>query len=141
MIFRHLLMVATPYHASTLHKIWRALQCVAVCCQVLSRRAAAVVATPYHASTLHIQCNCYCVCVAVCHVLCSVALQCVLPCVAVCCSVLQCVAVCCSVLQCVAVCLVQCAGAVEHCTQESCTLCAPRHTATHCNTLQHTTAQ
>jgi len=61
------------------HLKMRAVQCVAVCCNVLQYVAVCC-------SVLQ--------CVAVC---CSV-----LQCVAVCCSVLQCVAVCFSVLQCVA---------------------------------------
>ena len=56
----------------------------------------------------------------------------------VCCSVLQCVAVCCSVLQCVAykhVILYKYIGVL--CKPVHCTTIL-QHTATHCNTLQHT---
>ena len=67
--------------------------------------------------------------------------------VAVCCSVLQCVAVCCSVLQCAAL-FLQCAAQSRdsrlECDKEyasnSC-LYTLQHTATHSNTLQHTSTQ
>jgi len=75
----------------------------------------------------------------------------VLQCVAVCCSVLQCVAVCCGVLQCVAVCcsVLQlkwisarmrevCEGRYVEGSQHPFPL---QHTATYCNTLQHTATQ
>ena len=91
-------------------------------------------------------------CVAVC---CSV-----LQCVAVRCSVLQCVAVCCSVLQCAAVCYNVLQRVAVCCSVLPCIAVATvastytyawivavnllnsvntlHHTATHCNTLQHT---
>jgi len=80
----------------------------------------------------------------------------VLQCVAVCCSVLQCTAVCCSVLQCVAVyCSVLQWVAVRCSVLRMRVLChftgfarlvwvtskCLQHTATHCNTLQHTTSK
>jgi len=79
----------------------------------------------------------------------------VLQCVAVFCSVLQCVAVCCSVLQCVAVCCwltYRLFRDMNHdfcycLPAKSCMYSAvkkrnntPQHTATHCNTLQHSAA-
>jgi len=59
------------------------LQCVAVCCSVLQRIAAALL------------------CIRIYLTICSLSSLLIYT---VCCSVLQCVAVCCDVLQCVAVC-------------------------------------
>jgi len=115
---------------------WSVLECAGVCCSVL--QCVAVRVLP---------------CVAVC---CSV-----LQCIAVCCNMLSCVAVCCSVLQCAVVCCIVLQCAAVGCTvktsqkieerfarpwSESCHTCVCvlshtlQHTATHCNTLQHTCA-
>jgi len=109
----------------------RVLQCVAMCCSVLQSVAV-----------------CCSVSVAGCckrqlvaqFVVWFILLQCVgalccsmLEYVAVCCSVLQCVAECCRVLQCVAVCCSpSCVSARNF---QGAIL---QHTATRCNTLQHT---
>ena len=67
-----------------------------------------------------------------CHVVCCSVLQ----RVAVCCSVLQCVAVCCSVAICVMCMWLYIWGILPRGDLDVC----PKHTATHCNTLQHTAA-
>jgi len=81
------------------------LQCVAVCCRVLSKRISDGV--------VHMQVVSSAKLVPRVSAVWSVAVCCImLQCVAVRCSALQCVAVCCSVLQCAAVCcsVLQCAG-------------------------------
>jgi len=87
-----------------------ALQCVAVCRRVLQCVAVSV------------GCNLFCCC---CSALRCVAVHCRVLQYVKCCSTLQCVAVRCSALQCVA--------------NMSPLLYVYKHTATHCNTLQHTT--
>jgi len=96
------------------------------------------------------------------HLVCCSVMVLKLQCVAVCCSVLQCVVVCCSVLQCdtalwcsscsVELCVAVCCCVRLHRIQMCCNRCVqqwhrasvcvkrdtPQHTATHCNTLQHT---
>ena len=94
------------------------LQCGAMWCSVLHRRARRLRVTPFCTLELLarqrqprvLQCVAVCCSVLLCAAVCCSVLQCVavcccvLLCVAVCCSALLCVAGCCCVLQCVAVC-------------------------------------
>jgi len=97
------------------------LQCVGVCCSVLQCVAVfcSVLLPARRQSACRLLWRDMLQCVVVCYG--------VLQCVAVCFSVLQCVAVCCSVLQCVA---------VSFYLRDANLLVG--HSATYCNTLQHT---
>jgi len=101
------------------------LQCVAVCCSVL-------------------QCVAVCCSVLQCIAVCCIVLQ----CITVCCIVLYCVTVCCSALQlvCLFACLCKCKAHWQNRTDNfthslaySPLAARCNITATHCNTLQHTT--